>query len=160
MVKVLTTNGSHHSATVWADVTADLLFNPDDAAADKRRAVKEFQLKVAALLDGHHTDVETAEKAKIAADPAHINSDYLYHGDRAEKVVDEIIALSKGSALEAHCARPEWRPVAIQVVGTQFASNAFVHRSYHADANIDQGCEHSKKFRAAQLAQIGAQAAA
>lgn len=154
MTKVLVTNGGAHPSSVWADITAQQLFNPDTAAADKRRAVQAFQLQVAELLDTYHADVETTEKDKLSADAAHMNTGYESHGPTAEEAVDKIIELSKGTALEAHCARPEWRPVAVQVVATQFASNAFMHRSIHADGRIDDGCEHARRFRAAQLGEL------
>ena len=150
-VGVLITNGGPHPADKWAVATAEMIFPAETASADNALAAKRFQLDIAEILEGHHAGVATDEKAKIAANAAHIKSAQDYHGERADKAVADIVAKSKGTPFEAYFAREEWQAVARPIIGSHFATNADIHRSWHADANPES--EPAKTFRANRAGQ-------
>jgi len=148
---IMITNGGAHPAGKWAEATAARIIQTGiPGMGDAPAGARKFEIAIIELLEGHHAAVQEGERGKIAE----IGHDRLLHPldpnehRSIEQVADEIIAASKGAALEPHFAAPEVRQYVLDCIATDFGTSIQVERRYHADRN--PGTDQAKAFRAGQ----------
>ena len=129
---ILITNGGAHPPEKWAVATAEIIF-PTDNVRDSNRLLqaKKLQFAIADALVPHHTDVQTAEKGKLATlGDAHLDTphDPL---EAAQKALADIVALAKGTPWELHFADAAVQAEIVQEIGNHFATAEHIERQWH-----------------------------
>lgn len=143
MTRILVTNNGPHPAEKWAMATAQAIFDTSAlVSGDHSIAAQKFQLSIAEALQPHHQQLQSDEQTKLVADPDYINTP-LEASAYAEKVMNDVVGLSKGSPWEAHFARTDVQEEAKKVIADHMMTSQHVERLWHADRN--------PKVKAAQI---------
>jgi hypothetical protein len=144
--RVMITNGGAHPPELWAQATAQHIAPINPKLSGRRySAALELQLAIAAALEPHHGNVQTIEKGKLTADPAHLLTD-LDPEPHLDDVIKVILAIAKGTEWEAHFARADVQAAIRLEVGVHFATSQHIERSWHVDRNPDH--PHAAAWRA------------
>lgn len=135
MTRILVTNNGPHPAEKWAMATAQAIFDTSAlVSGDHSIAAQKFQLSIAEALQPHHQQLQTDEQTKLVADADYINSP-LAADDYADKVMADVVSLSKGSPWEVHFANGDVQREAKKVIANHFMTSQHVERLWHADRN-------------------------
>jgi hypothetical protein len=111
-----------------------------------RQARTTLEDRSKALLEAHHDDVQTHERSKLTEfGSARLSQDHD-HSACGEKLCGELVALTKGTVLEAHFAKPETQARVAEILDQSFGLTAHIERSWHADRTADD--DHCKAFKA------------
>lgn len=163
-IGIITTDGGPHpaeklaSATAWkiADLVRVSDAAPDPALSEiERQAILEnrarftaargmLEVQVTQILLRHHSTVQNAERDALKEHGSKRLD--ASHDHACDSVCAEVVAATKGTALEAHFARPETQARIHEILHLDSAHNAHVERSWHADRHPHDA--HSKAFRA------------
>ncbi|TMI98472.1 MAG: hypothetical protein E6G97_25960 [Alphaproteobacteria bacterium] len=165
-VALMITNGGPHPADKLAASTAwkivDLVRISDDPIDPKlpdidrgaieanretfRQARTAFEAAIAALLEKHHHDVQHHERGKLKEKGnARLEEDHD-HEACGSGLCSEVVALTVGTVLQAHFARPETQARVIEILDSSLGHTAHIERSWHADRHPHD--DHSKAFKA------------
>ena len=131
--RIMISNGGPHPASAWAQVTAQHIAPvAADMAGDRYVAAMKLQLAITEALQPHHETVQSAERGKLAADPAHLLTD-LDPSQHADAALAAVVACAKGTPWEAHFAKADVQAVIRHELGVHFASAQHIERSWHVD---------------------------
>lgn len=165
-VGIMVTNGGPHRADKLAASTAwkiaDLIRISEEpinaalpeldrlAVEGNREAFRQARTKleegVASLLEKHHDEVQRHERGKLKERGSARLADDHDHEACGETLSAEIVALTKGTALEAHFAQPATVARVAEILDQAFGLTAHIERAWHADRNPDDG--HCRAFKA------------
>jgi hypothetical protein len=135
---VMNTSGGPHPAEKWAETTASHIVTIANSVADEKRgAAIKLQAAVYDVLLGHHTTVQTGERAKIAEHGvARLQHDMTPNDHvHLESVVNDILRASDGTPWETDFRKSAFIEALKATLTDHFMSNAFIERSWHADRN-------------------------
>lgn len=134
-VGVLITNGGPHSAEDWAMATArHVVIIGEGMQADKSILALKLQATVAEVLVKHYAALQDAEKQKLAADSAHLETPLEAEAE-ANAAIADIAEASKGTPFEAHFADAEVQNAMRYVIASHFMTAQDIERSWHLDRN-------------------------
>lgn len=138
-VGIMKTDGGPHSAEKWAVVTAgQILQVASDSESLQAIEGRRLELKIIDILVDHHTEVQTEERGKLAEHGCgRLGHELDCECHNLDDKVEQIANAAKGTAFEAHFAKPETKAYIRNVLGQHFATSMDIERSYHADANAD-----------------------
>ena len=128
--EMMITSEGKHPASKWADLAADEIIEISaEAPETKIREANEFRAKLVQAMTGHHQYMMNHEQAQIKAGKHDLDLPYETE-DYADKVVDEICGLAKGTSFEAHFAQPHVRAHLTEVCNRNFKSAKLVERHH------------------------------
>jgi hypothetical protein len=135
MASVMVTDGNNfHAADYHAEVTAEkIVVVGEGAPANVTAAARTFRKKVEVILTRHHTAVENAEQQAIAIFGA-LRYEHPLEAAVEANVLQEIVAASVGTILEAHFHRPDVQLAIVAELEHETRSQMNVHRAVHAEA--------------------------
>jgi hypothetical protein len=126
--------------------SAEEIFPMQDAALTGEHliAAQRFQLDLAELLEDHHGNVQTGEKDSLTSHDDHCDSalDVEHH---VKAALAAVVEKSKGTAWEAHFAKPDVQAAVSKVLDSHFKSSAHIERLWHADKNPNNGAARTYK---------------
>jgi hypothetical protein len=148
--KFLITNNTdrNHPADVWAMTAAEMVADVAGLTGPKVLEAQRLHLKFAEVLQRHFEHSSAQENAKLANDPAHVNTPI--HEHRAvdlDEIAKELEEAANGTSWEGHYQLPEVQHAVMTELKMLFHSSMHVDRLTHADRNPD--CKHAAAYKAA-----------
>lgn len=133
---MITNNADHHPAWKHADVSAfKLIVDPrpeSDPDGTKAEAARVLRHRVRAMLEAHHETVSQHEQTQLKAlGAARHQAPLQPEKQHLDAAVADVVALTKGTALEAHYARPEVQAAMREVLAHEFRTQQYIHRENH-----------------------------
>ena len=147
IIGILTTDNGAHSATKWAEATSTHIVSiADGISGEKKTSALKLQAAVIDLLVNAHSDVQSGERGRIAADPSVINTmlDAAAHVS-IPQLISNIIDAGKSTPWEADMATPAFSEQLDLVLRNHLHTSMHIERSWHADSNPDT--PHAQAFR-------------
>jgi hypothetical protein len=143
--KLMITPEGKHPASKWADIAADEIIDISAEAPElKVKEAKEFRAKLHHMLTRHHQHMMDHEQDLIKGGDHHLDLPYDTE-EHADKAVDEICKLAKGTSFEAHFAQPNVRAHLTEVCNRSFKSAKLVERHHFHSERERSKTAHGKK---------------
>lgn len=154
-VGVMITNGGPHPPGKWAAITASRILDIASTASGALLVeAQAFQMKLEAILAGHHTLVQAHERSGLVVEgPARLASE-IDTSLHVPDAVDDVIAATKGTNFAEHFAKPEVLAYLARLLHEHFHLSMQIERSWHADAHPDH--PHAIAFRERIINGVGA----
>jgi hypothetical protein len=136
---VMITHGpGGHPSWLHAQVSADqLIIDPKPEAENygaKANAAQLLRKQVRDALEAHHETVKQHELDRLKVHGMARHGHPLEpEGVHLDNAVAAIVALTKGTVLEPHYARPEVQQAMREVLAVHFRTQQNIHRSEHLD---------------------------
>jgi hypothetical protein len=141
------TDGGPHSTEKWAEATASHIVQiAEHVAGTHRASAVKLEAAIIDILEGHHTTVQSGERAKIAE---HGHARLLHDNDpehhlSLEEAVADIINAAAGTPWE-----DDFLGMGLDLMhllASHFKTNIHIERAYHADRN--HHTDEAAQFRA------------
>lgn len=150
MTRFLITDNGPHSADVWAQATAEEIFQPDPSMSPERLTeAKQLQLDIAAILKPLHELVIQGERMSLAQDDDHCDS-IKEVGDIAQYGADEIAQAAIASPWANVLRSDDWKAEALKVIRNHMQTAQHVERLWFADQNPENISARTYKARYGQ----------
>ena len=153
-VGIMATDGGPHPPAKWARTTAAAIMDHVGRRAPlvSFQDAQAFEEKVFELLARHHALAQDHEKAALITEGTERLASPVVTSGHVPDAVDDIVALAKGTTLEAHFNSPgqtvdngdgtattilSTRAFLERLLHEHFHHSMLIERSWHADAHLD-----------------------
>jgi hypothetical protein len=152
---LLITEDGPHPPETWAGVTADQIIDIAETAEETRAAeARRFREELVKLLVRHHEQAQEHERVALKehghARLMHAERDekgehQVYSASTVKNVIGAIVSMAGGYSFEEHFHKPETQAYLHEVLARNFATQAHIERSWHADKHPNT--KEAKEFR-------------
>lgn len=136
VARAMITHNGPHPPEDWAVVTAETVFPIFELSGIRRVYGMDVQRKIIQALIGHYKGHTETELQSLAENPDHALTPHD-HRDWLGGIVTDLRDAVKGTEWEHRWDDPDVLHAALLEIHHHLASNADVHRQWHADRNPD-----------------------